>query len=227
MKKLWSILIMCGAVATTSAGCTLPSYTHGRASLTASATPSAMAECYHQRRLELSESTARWKHSTGSLQVGYITTTTFHNRATGVSFRQGGKRLSLKTGLSMLQDPELESSYWAIVDATESDHRWYRIYRNASYVLGAGGVGVGVGMLGLVLAGEESNEFVTLGLVGTVTLAVASLIPHILASTRYKGAIKHDVYKNIFAEASYAARLDEDTARYNAQIQRACAEQIK
>ncbi len=200
----------------------MPSYSYRREPLPkAAAAPGAEAECYKRARWSLQPGTAQWQFSTGDIWSHQGVTTHFRS-AYGAGIFVGGRRVKAAEGLRILGDRELASQYQQVLDATESDHTWYPIWRNAAFGMALGGLGMTLGGLGLLLADSEAE--VTPLVLGGAAVAAASVIPTILASMTYKGAIKHDVYSEFFAEGAYRARLDANTARFNAQIQARCSQ---
>jgi hypothetical protein len=179
----------------------MPTYSFQRPPLPA-ADPSDAARCYQAKRFALTSGTATWRKQYGS--GNYIITDTYG--AEGVAIYRGGELQLAPVALEMMPDRELARAYDMELERTDHDHTWYPRYRNLAFGMALGGLAAaGVG-LGVVL--QDPNTDLLWPIVGVSTgLALLSIIPTILASKTYDGAVDHDLATTMFNRREWGGRF--------------------
>lgn len=185
----------------------------------------AAEACLHRERVELASGSARWSYSEASGGFGTQTYRTRSFSASGLVFYRGGERLSVRETLDLLGDDDLTAEYKKHLATTSTDHTMYPVWRDGAFLMAGGGLALSGVALGQVLARSqqeraESGIPVTLWL--GAGLAVASILPTILASTTYEGAVSHDISKNLFSERSLMARLEGSLRSFNRRAAERC-----
>jgi hypothetical protein len=191
-------------VAAVTAAC-MPTYNFERAPLP-SASPSEAARCYEAKRLALVRGDGTWRKQ---YRAGdYIITETWGK--SGIAFYRGDRQLTTLEALDTLPDRQLADGYRNDVARTEHDYIWYPRYRNGAFAMAGAGLVLALVGLGIEASSPGNNSDLVFGLAGAgAGLALLSIIPTILASKTYDGAVLHDIAKTMFTRSEWGARLVE------------------
>lgn len=183
--------------------------------------------CYQHRRLELTGADATWSFSSGGSYNAFSgvmtqTTTTMNER--GLAVYQDGQLLELDEALKRTGDVELVRGHDQRVASTRGSSLGYKLARNASIALTAGGlVLVGVATAQIVtdkdLAHKGLGDFPLLW-IGT-GLTLAAIVPAIAASIQYRRAVDHSIDTKII-RSHLVDRTFEAVRTYNRRVMAEC-----
>ncbi len=164
---------------------------------------------------QLVHASADWNESFGDGDYIY---TTSHDQQ-GVAFDRDGEHVDVRRALLDLHDPELVAAYGKILDHTDHDAIWYPRYRAMAFGMAGGALGASLLMLVQVIQAGGNMDTGTLmtETLAVTGLALASIVPTILASHTYKGAVEHDIEEHMIIDEGVAERADGDVAKCGVQ----------
>ena len=194
----------------------MPSYTFEPPPLGAP-TASDTARCYEAKRFALVQGEGSWWKQFGSGRD--IITITYGQD--GVALYRGTELARAEDVIPKLPDAELAKGYAHVLDMSEHDSVWYPRYRTAAFALALGGLGLVTSALVIVLTDSGSDLTQPLMYSGAA-LALLSVIPTVLSSRTYDGAVQHDLALTMFTQADWGTRMEAAVAQANQALAAQC-----
>lgn len=213
------------ALWTLAPGC-MPSVTYEPRSLPPA--PQSLAEgCYQKRRIEVTAADASWSASGGGSYnpvTGVMTTTTTSWHGQGVVLYQGGERLEPDEALRRTGDAELSRAYEERVSSSTGSAVGYELSRDGSLLMAFGGLGL-VTVAAVQVAGDKNLAEKGLGdfpllWIGT-GLALASIVPAIIAWQTHQGAVEHSLDSRL-VPSHLVDRTFDSVRAYNRRVMAEC-----
>lgn len=213
-----SPLVVAISLVTSVAAC-MPTYHFERPPLgVAAATATEASRCYEAARFALVAGRGTWirQHTAGD----WIISETWGSSGLGVY--RGDHLLPTEAALGELSDRELGTAYHLALASDAHDHAWYPRYVWAMAGLSAGALALEGVALGLTLQDPTNLDRVIPPMAAGVGAALLAIVPAVLASRSYDGAVRYDLQRTMFTHGEWGQRMVRSVRAANRRVADRC-----